>query len=279
VEQRLGTSIMSSLHGMWSVGVLTAAFIGSLAAHAHIDARLHFAAAAVVLTTAAVIATAFFTTRQAADEAQEADEIPRFVLPRGPILLIGLVGFCAIFAEIGANDWSAVYLHRTLKSSEALAAAGTGMFALTMATGRLCGDHIVRRIGAGLTVRICGLLGACGGALVVVAPTATPAIIGFMLIGAGVSVVVPLAFAAAGHAGPNPTLGVAGVATISYGAGLAAPGIIGGVADVTSLRVAFIVVTVLAGMVAAGAGLLDRQPSREEPGAAETGALPVVVEG
>ena len=188
---------------------------------------------------------------------EKKEDVPLFVIPRGVILLIGLVGFCGIYAEVAAQDWSSVYMHRTLHGDEAEAAFTTGMFAFTMAAGRLSGDAVVGRLGATTTVRACGVFGAIGGLLVVAAHSPIPAIIGFMLIGVGVSVVVPLAFAAAGHAGPNPTMGVAGVATIAYGAGMAAPGMIGGIADLTSLRVAFCAVAVLAGMVALAAGCWD----------------------
>jgi hypothetical protein len=82
--------------------------------------------------------------------------------------------------------------------------------------------------------------------------------LGFVLIGIGVSVVVPLVFAAAGHHGPSPAVGVAGVATISYGAGLAASSMMGGVADISSLRVAFALAAVIAVAIGAGAGLLGR---------------------
>jgi MFS family permease len=259
-EKRLGRSIMSGLHGSWSAGVLIAAMAGSLAAHAHLDARVHFAVAAVVLAAAVTWGTRGFRTTSAevglAEEKKE--DVPLFVIPRGVILLIGLVGFCGIYGEVAAQDWSSVYMHRVLHRDEAEAAFTTGMFAFTMAAGRLSGDAVVGRFGAAATVRACGILGALGGLLVVAAHGPIPAIIGFMLIGVGVSVVVPLAFAAAGHAAPNPTMGVAGVATIAYGAGMAAPGMIGGIADLTSLRVAFCAVAALAGTVALGGGLLGR---------------------
>ena len=260
VEKRLGRSIMSGLHGSWSSGVLVAALAGSLAAHAHVDARVHFAVAAVVIAVAVTWGThGFHTTATDVGLAEETkDDVPLFVVPRGVILLIGLVGFCGIYAEVAAQDWSSVYMHRVLHGDEAEAAFTTGMFAFTMAAGRLSGDAVVGRLGAATTVRACGVLGALGGVLVVAAQGPLPAVFGFMLIGVGVSVVVPLAFAAAGHAAPNPTMGVAGVATIAYGAGMAAPGMIGGIADVTSLRVAFCAVAVLAAMVALGGGLLGR---------------------
>lgn len=61
--------------------------------------------------------------------------MPRFAWPRGPLLLIGLVGFAAIFVEFAANDWSSVFMHWDLRSSQAEAAIATGVFAASMAAG------------------------------------------------------------------------------------------------------------------------------------------------
>jgi hypothetical protein len=67
-------------------------------------------------------------------------------------------------------------------------------------------------------------------------------IAGFGLLGVGIAVVVPLIFAAAGRAGDHPGRNIAGVAGIAYGSGLIAPGIIGGIAHVSSLTVSFVVI-------------------------------------
>jgi MFS family permease len=264
-EQRLGRSIMSGLHGMWSVGVLAGALVGSLAAREHVDPRIQFTVMGAVIAIGGAAATWWFTSTPADDDAA-AVAAPKFVFPRGVILLIGLVGFAAIFVEMAGNDWSAVYMHWVLHTSQAKAALATGVFAGSMATGRLCGDAVIRRTGARICVRICGILGTVGCLIVAVSPGPDVALVGFLLIGVGVSVVIPLVFAAAGKSGPSPAIGVAGVATISYGAGLAAPGAIGGIADVSSLRVAFAVAAVLASAVAVGAGLLQR-PERLEASA------------
>jgi MFS family permease len=261
-EQRFGRSIMSGLHGMWSVGVLVGALLGSLAAREHVDPRVQFTVLGVVIAIVGAAATWWFITAPA-DDAAAATDAPKFVFPRGIILLIGLVGFAAIFVEMAGNDWSAVYMHWVLHASQAKAALATGVFAGSMAAGRLCGDAVIRRTGARFCVRICGVLGTAGCLLVAVATSAGLALTGFLLIGVGVSVVIPLVFAAAGNSGPSPALGVAGVATISYGAGLAAPSAIGGIADVSSLRVAFAVAALLATAVAVGAGLLQR-PARAD---------------
>jgi len=287
-EQRIGKSIMSGLHGLWSVGVLIGALASSLAAHAGLDPRLQFTITAVVTAAGGVIATAWFRDsrparagRKAEGPARDADTaVPRFAWPRGPLLLIGLVGFAAIFVEFAANDWAAVFMHWDLHTSEAAAALGTSVFAGSMAAGRLSGDVVVRRTGPVLAVRTCGVLGTAGCLLVAIAPDPAAAMAGFVLIGIGVSVVVPLVFAAAGRSGPSSAIGVAGVATVSYGAGLAAPSVMGGVADLSSLRIAFAVTSLLAAAVAAGAGLLGRKSGAAEGqlALAEAGASEVILE-
>jgi MFS family permease len=257
-EQRIGKSIMSGLHGMWSLGVLAGALVGSLSARAHLDPVIQFTVVAVASAAAGGIASVWFAG-QAPDGAAAEIDVPRFAWPRGTILLIGLVGFASIFVEFAANDWSAVFMHWDLHSSQAAAAIATGAFAGSMAAGRLCGDASVRRFGPVLSVRACGVLGTAGCVLVATSSAAVTALIGFILIGLGVSVVVPLVFAAAGRSGPSPAIGVAGVATVSYGAGMAAPSVMGGVADISSLRIAFAVAALFTIGVGAGAGLLGRE--------------------
>ncbi len=253
VEQRLGRSIMSGLHGMWSVGTLVGSAAGTLAAHLELDARLHHVLAAAVLTAAG-----FVVCQGVLDIRPELDEEPppRFALPPRSALLIGAVGFCAVFAEGASLDWSAVYLRDVLGTSPGLAAASTTVFTFTMVVARVAGDAVVNRFGAVPAVRAGGLVAALGGALVVIAPHPLVAISGFGLLGLGIAVVVPLAFAAAGRKGPNTSRAIAGVATITYTSGLVAPSLIGGIAQATSLTVSFVVVTVLAFGVVAFARVL-----------------------
>ncbi|MEU6480189.1 MFS transporter [Streptomyces sp. NPDC047017] len=253
VENRLGRSIMSGLHGMWSAGALTGSAAGTLAAHLGADARLHHALAAAVLTVLGLIACTWVLDLQAAEDEEPP---PRFALPPRSALLIGAIGFCAVFAEGASLDWSAVYLRHQLETSAGLAAACTTGFTLTMAVARLAGDKVVDRFGSVRTVRASGVLAVAGGLLVVPAGHPVVAMAGFALLGLGIAVVVPLCFAAAGRSGPNPSQAIAGVATITYTSGLVAPGAIGGLAQATSLVVSFGLVTVLACGLAAFAGVL-----------------------
>lgn len=253
VETRLNKSIMSGLHGMWSVGALTGSAAGTVAAHIGADARLHHTLAALVLTALGLVAC-----QGVLDLRSEPDEEPppRFTLPPKSALIIGAVGFCAVFAEGASMDWSAVYLRDIMGSSAGLAAASTTAFALMMAIARISGDRIVDRFGAVRTVRAGGAMATLGGVLVVLAPNPAVALCGFGLLGLGVAVVVPLAFAAAGRSGTNPSRAIAGVATITYTSGLIAPSAIGSLAEATSLLVSFGLVTVLAFGLVLGAGVL-----------------------
>ncbi|MEV7389359.1 MULTISPECIES: MFS transporter [unclassified Streptomyces] len=253
IERLLDKSIMSGLHGMWSAGTLIGSAAGTIAAHLGTDARVHFALAAAVLTVLGVLAAGWvLDVRPGEDE----EPPPRFTLPPRSALLIGTVGFCAVFAEGASLDWSAVFLRDRMDSSAGLAAATTTGFMLAMAVARISGDAVVNRFGAVRTVRAGGVLAALGGLLVVLAGNPAVAMTGFGLMGLGIAVVVPLCFAAAGHAGPNPSQAIAGVATITYTSGLIAPSLIGGVAQATSLVVSFCLVTVLALGLVGFAGVL-----------------------
>ncbi|MGW2406130.1 MFS transporter [Streptomyces sp. NPDC001739] len=263
-EDRLGRPIMSGLHGMWSVGALLGSATGTLAAHAGWDARLHLAGAAVVLTLLGAAACRGVLDLRSAPEEHPP---PRFALPPRSALVIGAIGFCAVFAEGAGLDWSAVYLRDRLGTDAGLAAASTTAFACTMAAARLAGDKVVARFGAVRTVRAGGALAAAGGLLIVAARHPAPAMAGFGLIGLGIAVVVPLAFAAAGRSGPAPSQAIAGVATITYTSGLIAPSAIGGIAQVSSLTVSFALVTALACGLLVGARVLA-VPARTASGSA-----------
>ncbi len=261
VENRLGRSIMSGLHGMWSAGALIGSAGGTLAAHLGTDARLHHALAAACLTLLGLLACTWVLDLQPAEDEEPP---PRFALPPRSALLIGAVGFCAVFAEGASLDWSAVYLKDELGTSAGLAAACTTGFTLTMALARIAGDKVVDRYGSVRTVRTGGVLATAGGLLIVLADHPAAAMAGFALMGLGIAVVVPLCFAAAGRSGPNPSQAIAGVATITYTSGLIAPSAIGTLAQATSLVVSFGLVTFLSCGLAVFAGVL-RSGDRDRP--------------
>ncbi|MGW4650174.1 MFS transporter [Kitasatospora sp. NPDC004289] len=265
VERDLGRSVMSGLHGLWSAGGLIASGFGVLAAGQHLDARIHLAVTAVLLTALAVPACNGLPDLRAEAHPTDGPQTsrkapPRLSLPPRSALAIGLVGFCAVFAEGAGMDWAGVYLRDVTGASPAVAAASFTAFAATMTAARLTGDLAVRRLGPVRTVRLGGGLATLGGLLVVCSDSPATAVPGFGLIGIGVATVVPLAFAAAGRTA-EPSRAIAGVATITYTAGLSAPAAVGLIAQTVSLRASFVLVAALTGALVFTAGALRHRPA------------------
>ncbi len=137
VEARLGHSIMSGLHGLWSCGGLVASAVGALAAHAAIDGRVHFAVASVVLLVAGLVVCHWLLD---SPPDEEAEPPPAWALPERAVLVIGLAAFCAIFVEAASSDWAAVYLRDVTGAAAGTAIIGYTGYALAMTVGRLAGD-------------------------------------------------------------------------------------------------------------------------------------------
>jgi predicted MFS family arabinose efflux permease len=253
VEKSLGRSVMSSFHGFWSVGVLVGSAVSAVASHGGIDARLQFAVEASALGVVGAAAARFLLDDPTTAETEAP---PAFALPTRPVLLIGLVGLCAVFGEQAGTEWSALYIRNELGGSASTAAFAVSAFALTMAAARLVGDRVIRRLGSVRTARLSGVCATAGAVAVVLAPGLAAGLAGFALLGIGVALVVPLVFAAAGRVGPHPARSIAGVAGVAYASGLVAPGVIGGVAAASSLTVSFCLVACLVAIVAPAAGVL-----------------------
>jgi fucose permease len=249
---------MSSFHGFWSLGGLAGSAAAAVVVRTGLDARVHFVAVAIVLAVIAVIASVWLLPHR---PSPALDAPPAFALPSKAVLAIGLVGLCAVFAEMSGLDWSAVYVRDILGHSASTAAVTVAVFSISMAVARFAGDGVVRRSGPVMAVRLASVCAAAGALIVVLGRGAVLVIAGFGLLGAGIAIVVPLVFAAAAKIGDHPGRSIAGVAGIAYGSGLIAPGIIGGIAHLTSLTVSFTLVVALTVLMGLGAGVLRPRAS------------------
>jgi MFS family permease len=258
VETRYGRPIMSSFHGLFSVGGLAGAALAGGAMHAGLAPVAHLTIAALVLGMAALAAWPALLP-----SAPAAADGPLFVLPRGRLIGLGAIAVVSLMAEGAMGDWSAVYLRMDLGATAATAASGFAAFSLAMALGRLTGDRLVARFGRA-TVLACGaLIGAAtlGAALLAAKPFA--AVLGFVGMGLGLANVVPIVFGAAGRLpGLAPGIGIAAVSTAGYFGFVAGPPLIGFVAEAGSLGVALGLVAAVVGLMALGGTALERQASQ-----------------
>lgn len=239
VERTLGKRLFSSLHAAFSFGAVAGAGSAAAVAAAGIDPLPHLAVdAAVAAALALVLARGLVR-----DEGQP--EGPRFARPSGRLAALGVIAFCALMAEGSVFDWSGVYLSDETGAAAGAAPLGLTAFSLTMGIGRLVGDGVAERIGAGTAVRGGALIATAGIGLALAVPEPGAAIAGFMVMGAGLSVMFPLALRAAGMQGDGGGAALAAVSTVGYVGFLAGPPVIGSLADASSLRAALSLVAAL----------------------------------
>ena len=143
-------------------------------------------------------------------------------------------------------DWSGVYFKKVVNAESAWMGAGYTAFMSTMAFGRFIADWFTRKFGLKNTLQLSGVLTASGLLISVFFPNLVTAIIGFLLVGLGVSSVVPLVYSAAGRSKKlSPGVALAAVSTIGFLGFLVGPPLIGLVAGATSLKISFGIIAVM----------------------------------
>jgi MFS family permease len=176
---------------------------------------------------------------------------PAFVMPDKSLIKLGLIAFCSMICEGAMFDWSVIYFKKIVLAEKAWIAAGYTAFMCTMATGRFVADWFAARFGLKRTLQISGILTATGLMIAVLFPTLYTAIGGFLLVGFGVSSVVPMVYSAAGRSKTmSPGAAIASVSTISFVGFLVGPPVIGFLAGAFTLRVSFTFIALMGTCVA-----------------------------
>jgi MFS family permease len=244
VEARWPRPIMSSFHGMWSLGGLAGAGLAALALALGTAPVVHVLGATVLF--AGIAASGVVPLLP--PNADVGTDDRHFARPTRAVLGLGAIAFFALLSEGAMGDWGAVYLQHSLGTTAATGALGFAGFSLAMAAGRFLGDALVARLGDARVVRVCtgGAALGLGIALLVADPLA--AIVGFATVGFGIANLVPIVFRAASRLpGITAGNGIAAVGTFGYVGFLAGPPSIGLAADAFTLPVALgLVVTALA---------------------------------
>jgi predicted MFS family arabinose efflux permease len=250
VERRMGRPIMAGLHALFSLGGLIGSGVGGLVADAGIGAGPHLGVTGLSIAALALATAPFLLDRD--HETASAKSAP--TRPARPLLLLGAVAFCVLFSEGAVADWSTIYLRDSAGAGPAQAAAGYAAFSLMMAAGRFMGDALTVRLGPARLVRAGGTIAAAGIALAVTRSEPWIGIVGFGLVGAGLSSVFPTLVAAAGRTPGAPAASsIAVVSSIGYAGLLAGPPLIGMIGEALSLR-AGVAAIGLAGVLIAAFG-------------------------
>ena len=246
-EALYGRTIMASYHGIWSVAGFSGAAIGTLFIRLGWLPYQHF----IVITSLAWLIVAVTSGQLLSQDAHTGGEDrPIFAWPDRSLINLGMIAFCSMICEGAMFDWSGVYFQKVIQPPHGLVAIGYTAFMSTMASGRFLGDWLATKWGIKRILQISGTLTAAGLLTAILFPWLFPALAGFLLVGAGVSSVVPLVYSAAGRSKVlSPGVALAAVSTIGYLGFLIGPPFIGFIAQAFNLRVSLGLIAVLGSVI------------------------------
>ena len=234
VENGLEKPIMSSFHGVWSLGAMTGGATATFALTFGFTPLQHVAFSSFILML--ILGVSSFSMIPSGQE-EKAEKTPLLLKPSGKVLSLGLLCLLGMVAEGTAVDWSAIYSSSVLGASPSQAALTFTIFTMTMMIGRLTGDWVILKLGRVQLIRYTSLLGAVGLGVGLFLGTTFSAWLGFACLGFGLSNIVPIMFGQASRIpGVAAGTGIAGVATLGYCGFLLGPPTIGFLAELIGLQ-------------------------------------------
>lgn len=239
LEKLYGRNIMSSFHGMWSLGGFAGGIIGALFAGTLLPVSVHFTS--VLVASVIIVALCFRNLVSESLAEAEDEDVPKFSFRSvdPTLILLGVMGFGGMFCEGTVYDWSSVYFLTVVKPDAAFIRAGyiAGMGAMTL--GRFLADGFVTKYGPSRVLKVCGLLILGGLLLAASLPYLITATLGFLLVGFGISSSVPICYSVAGKLGTmKASIAITIVSSISFFGFLVGPPVIGWLSELSNLRIA-----------------------------------------
>lgn len=247
IERADGVYIMSSCHGMWSLGGMTGSGTAAALIASGVSPQIHLTVLAglVILATVTGLRPALMKVPE--ERSSGGGGGSKFTLPNRDLLLMIFIGLTVSLSEGVAFDWSAVYLRDDLGARAQIAALGFTCFSMTMMAMRFTGDILIPRFGERNMLFYSALFTIFALLAVIAAPNPATGIFGFLMLGAGVALGAPILFNAAARVpGLAPGAGLATYATFSFIGFLAGPPVIGFVGEKYGLHIGFAMVAALA---------------------------------
>jgi MFS family permease len=234
--------IMASFHGSWSIAGFTGAVIGLIMINLKVKPYWHFVTVVLIVWAIIWLNHKYLVGGK---PVTGKDEPPRrfFNKPDVALVQLGIIGFCSMASEGAMFDWSGVYFKDVVRAPHSLVILGYTSFMIMMASGRFMADYFTSKIGRKRLLRISGIMISSGLYLAVMFPYLITSTLSFMLVGLGVSSVVPSVYSAAGkHTKVPPAIALATVASVSFLGFLMGPPLIGYISHAAGLRYSFSVI-------------------------------------
>jgi MFS family permease len=240
IEKQDGVYIMSGSHGFWSIGGMVGSATGSLIAALVHNPIIHisFLVLAIQIIQTKLKSQYFFRIEeQPLKEKQKRTDIM-------PLVVIAIVGLIVMVSEGAIADWSALYLKKIILLNIKYIGFGYSAFSFAMMIGRFTGDSLSKKLGSWLLITYASMIGILGFLLVLILSPFF-SIPGFFVIGLGFSVIVPEVYRLASNVdGIKTADGVSFIAATTNIGFLVGPVLLGFIAELKSLHLSFIVLTV-----------------------------------
>ncbi|ANB00116.1 MFS-type transporter [Mycolicibacterium phlei] len=279
VERFYGRPIMASFHGVFSVGNVVGAGIGTVAFAVHVPVFVTVLGVTVLcLAVLGSSASVLLKDKLRAGEAEAPDTVPYTLPPavtcrRGQVFLLGVLAMLLMLSEGSATDWSSLHAQEHLGASHSWGAFTFGVFMAAMTVGRFTVDKLVERVGRVLVLRWGCALAAVGLLTVIASPALPLTMAGWAAVGLGLAGGVPQVFTVAGNIDEQHEGRVLSwVVGTGYVAVLGGPALIGWLADALSLNTALLlpIFAVLVCGCAAGALTMSAPATKTAPKSGRT---------
>ena len=247
VDRRSEKRLIAGFHALYSLGSV----IGALGMAALLNASIDLVYAVAGLLVFCLLLWAMTSSSLLSDAGKAEGPTQSFAIPKGFVLWLGLICLLLFMIEGAVLDWGGVFLVEVKSAAIENAGLAFAAFSTAMTLMRLLGDKLIACAGPRKCVRYGSLLGALMLGGCVVFPQPWLVIVMFFVLGIGLANIVPIAFASTADQDQMPmSLALAAVTTLGYTGQLAGPALIGFVAKITGLSVAFAMLAVFLVMVA-----------------------------
>ncbi len=237
-EQLFNRTIMASFHGVWSFAGFTGALVGLGMMALDLTPHHHFIIVGIM--TWILIALNYKFLVKAKEKRKSTEKKKLFSKPDTALIWLGIIGFGSMASEGIMFDWSGIYFKDIVQAPGPLIILGYTSFMIMMATGRFLGDGMINKFGRKSVIQTGGILISTGLFTAVFLPFLIPSTIGFMLVGLGVSTIVPTLYSIAGkHPTIPPGEALTAVSSVSFLGFLMGPPVIGYIAELFGLRFSF----------------------------------------
>lgn len=264
IERLFGRTIMASFHGGWSLAACMGAVIGFFMIMAGIPPFIHFSVSALLILLIILCGRRYLQDDRVRqfEEVEVKEEKGQKEMPallsfiRKPELILiqfGLAGLFGLIVESAMFDWSGLYFESVLQVPKSLQ-IGFLVFMVMMTVGRFLANWAYGRLGKQRVLQLAGafifigffvsaLLGGVFDNMILKVIVNS---LGFMLVGLGISCVVPTIYSLVGAKSHTPVgIALTILSSISFVGSLIAPVLIGAISKAFDLEYAYLVVGVL----------------------------------